>query len=386
MSNNSVLRKVSLSALSDDLLRAPAAVENHALKTGRFVSLEIGRGVAACLVVAYHASNMIVWSGISAVRPFGGLMGDFNAGVDFFFVLSGFVVSWVHWSDIGLARRLPRYVSRRLARIFPTYWVVLLPLIAADFVAGRHTDLGRIVTSIFLLPSSQKPILGVAWSLVYEVFFYVVFGILLRFGRSVLLLFPIWAAAILWCSLAVDQPVYPESFFFNTYNIEFLLGVATAAFMRNYRIQYALPVFLAGITVFTAMMAFHITTQLRLGTLAMRFAYGVAAAMIIGGMVELERRDALVMPASLAALGGASYAIYLVHPTVNSFGIHLFGPSVLRFSPNLVASAFALVGILTGVLFHVLIEKHVTRWSRRLISAWIPSAAGESPTHSEKAA
>lgn len=353
---------------------------------GRYVCLEVGRGVAACLVAAYHASNMIVWSGLSAARPFGGLMGDFNAGVDFFFVLSGFLVSWVHWSDIGHASQLPRYVSRRFARIYPTYWVVLLPLIAADVLAGRHTDLSRIITSVFLLPSSEHPILGVAWSLVFEIFFYLIFAALLRFGRSVLLLFPIWAAAILWYSITGKSGGFPANFVFNPYNIEFILGVGAAAISRQFLIRHAGPVALAGLAVFGAMMLFHIGVRLRFGALLACGVYGLAAAMIICGLVELERRGAIRVPAWLGALGGASYAIYLVHPVVYSSGMHVLRPYVARLSPGFVTIGFTLAGILTGVLFHMFIEKRVIRWSRRLLSVWMPSRAVAGSVGSEKPA
>ena len=54
-----------------------------------------------------------------------------HAGVDLFFVISGFVILFVHWEDIGRPQRISRYAGRRLTRILPIYWVALALTIAS---------------------------------------------------------------------------------------------------------------------------------------------------------------------------------------------------------------------------------------------------------------
>src|SRR5579872_2146684 len=101
----------------------------------RLTSIEAGRGIAASLVVLYHAARHIdenyglPW--LRALFQFG------HAGVDFFFVISGFIILFVHYDDLGQPGRLGRYVERRFTRLMPTYWVALA-LTLAMVLAGTH--------------------------------------------------------------------------------------------------------------------------------------------------------------------------------------------------------------------------------------------------------
>jgi peptidoglycan/LPS O-acetylase OafA/YrhL len=72
--------------------------------------VQVGRGLAALMVVAYHAALMLADPRYMGAQVAGGLLRNFNAGVDFFFVLSGFIISWVHWDDIGKPARIPRFL------------------------------------------------------------------------------------------------------------------------------------------------------------------------------------------------------------------------------------------------------------------------------------
>ena len=72
-----------------------------------------------------HATGLSYSSRPDAGLPFGGLFLFAHAGVDFFFVLSGFIIYRVHRGDIGSPHRLSRYAWRRFVRIYPTYWIIL---------------------------------------------------------------------------------------------------------------------------------------------------------------------------------------------------------------------------------------------------------------------
>src|SRR5215467_10685301 len=85
--------------------------------------IEISRGLAASAVVLYHAARHLNQAygmpTLTSVFQFG------HAGVDLFFVISGFIIVYVHYNDIGTPDRLGHYVSRRITRVMPTYWVAL---------------------------------------------------------------------------------------------------------------------------------------------------------------------------------------------------------------------------------------------------------------------
>ena len=87
----------------------------------RLLSVEAARGAAAVLVLLVHSSAMLAAPKYFGEMPFYGLFKFGHAGVDFFFVLSGFIIFHVHRTDLGNPARLGKYLARRFVRIFPTY-------------------------------------------------------------------------------------------------------------------------------------------------------------------------------------------------------------------------------------------------------------------------
>jgi peptidoglycan/LPS O-acetylase OafA/YrhL len=93
---------------------------------GKLSGVQTARGVAALTVVLYHATRALSLPQYLGYIPFGNSLGFGHAGVDFFFVLSGFIIMHAHTADIGRPERLYRYMWRRVTRIYPIYWVVTL--------------------------------------------------------------------------------------------------------------------------------------------------------------------------------------------------------------------------------------------------------------------
>src|SRR5579871_6566002 len=88
----------------------------------RLDSLQAVRAAASLLVVFYHAQSVLeIHYGFTA---FGGMFANGNKGVDLFFVLSGFIMVYIHAGDIGRAERLGHYAFARFTRIYPMVWVV----------------------------------------------------------------------------------------------------------------------------------------------------------------------------------------------------------------------------------------------------------------------
>jgi exopolysaccharide production protein ExoZ len=85
-------------------------------------SLQACRAAAAILVVFYHTSHGIFrLEKYFGHKPFGPVFDFGFAGVDFFFVLSGFIMIHVHAGDIGQPRMLAAYLWKRFSRIYPAY-------------------------------------------------------------------------------------------------------------------------------------------------------------------------------------------------------------------------------------------------------------------------
>ncbi|MFL5251667.1 MAG: acyltransferase family protein [Rhodopila sp.] len=135
--------------------------------------------------------------------PFGNAFGFGHAGVDFFFVLSGFIISYAHAADIGRPERSGRYAWRRITRIYPLYWVVTaIEVMSPAPDAAARLAPGHVPRSL-LLPETGSPIVGVVWTLWSEMLFYLVFTLPVlnrRFGV------PLAAATLLLVSTGTLVP------------------------------------------------------------------------------------------------------------------------------------------------------------------------------------
>ena len=167
-------------------------------------SLQACRAVAAILVVLFHTSNGIFdVQHYFGPKPFG-LIFDFGfAGVDFFFVLSGFIMMHVHARNLGQPQAIGPYLWKRFSRIYPFYWIVLAAIVPVYFLmphlGTRHESEPDVLLCSFLLfPHPQNyQVLGVAWSLVFEVFFYLLFGLCILHKRLGIAAFLAWTACLL---------------------------------------------------------------------------------------------------------------------------------------------------------------------------------------------
>ena len=339
--------------------------------------IQAGRGIAACLVVLDHASGLQIAHSHS-FPAWDGLFHFAHAGVDFFFVLSGFIIYHIHREDIGRPQQVGFYAWRRFARIFPIYWIVLCLLGALyAYSPPRDPNLlspGNDIASVFLLPRLQEPILGNAWTLRHELMFYVLFGLLILnrgVGRLVL---GAWAAAVivnLSHTWIVGEPLFGGLLGylpFRIFNIEFFFGMAVAILVRHYRIPYPRLILLMGIILFFGdglMESFGPVVPIEWPPRHLGYALG--AAMAIYGVVIAEERQLLRVPAFLVILGTASYSIYLTHAMVLwilEYGLRRSGVGDVL-SLNLLFPAIIVLAVLPGTVFSYVVELPLLKLLRR---------------------
>ncbi|MEO0458091.1 MAG: acyltransferase, partial [Cyanobacteria bacterium P01_A01_bin.114] len=140
--------------------------------------LESLRGIAALLIVAFHANELFT---LKFGQPFLGSLFQFgDSGVDFFFVLSGFFLALSSFKYIGQTGKASGFLLKRCVRIYPFYWFVTLGLVPVYFLMpsfgkGHERELGTLFTSLLLIPQGHAPIVSVAWFLSHLVFFYLIF-------------------------------------------------------------------------------------------------------------------------------------------------------------------------------------------------------------------
>jgi peptidoglycan/LPS O-acetylase OafA/YrhL len=324
------------------------------------------------LVVLHHASATLAkYTGVLVGDSF--FQGIGRAGVDFFFVLSGFIIYYVHNQDVGRPATFGAYAAKRAIRIYPIYWVVLLPLIAVyllnpSFGNGNENELGKIVKSFILFPADDREnllILSPAWTLAHEVVFYAVFGLAIlsrRVGRVVV---SVWLG-LLFVALFTPRSPYPFDFFLHVKNIEFFLGAATANLVLARRFVPSWRVGLAGALVFVGTGlaeygSFPFTrSPLTLG-------YGAGALLMILWIVAGEKQHRLaLLLGPLALIGDASYSIYLSHLPMLSVMIKA-GSALGLLDPAFIWVDFlaaTVLAVFAGLCFYVLIERNLLRFLR----------------------
>lgn len=273
------------------------------------VGIEISRGLAAILVILFHVSHHIDMAyGTPLLRS---ALQYGHAGVDLFFVISGFIILYVHYDDVGNPNQFARYARRRLTRIFPTYWVALaLTILMAVFYHGLPSP-AELFRSAFLLPSDKPIILGIAWTLRYEMLFYVMFCALILNRRVGIALLACWFIGAAFCTASGIRINSLPQQFQSAWVLEFLFGMVVAYIAKEKTIRRPYMVLAVGLSLFACAGVLEVLHLLDgYGNLA-RLAYGVPSALIILGLATLPRGSANAVPGILRSLGTASYSLYI---------------------------------------------------------------------------
>ncbi|MBV9811858.1 MAG: acyltransferase [Acetobacteraceae bacterium] len=350
-----------------------SALNSH----GKLRGVEAGRGIAALLVVLVHSTDIFAGPRDFGRPIFDGLFGFGFAGVDFFFVLSGFIITYVHGPERPLDWR--RYAFNRVVRIYPAYWAALLILGAILAVSPTHSRMEQtapaIISSVLLLPAPQYMILGPAWSLCHEIVFYLVFGCALYWRRLLLPILAVWAGFIALVTAGQTLGVapagaYPWSFLGAISNAEFFCGIGVASLVLHRpvttRPALAAALLAAGVLIFFATGVAMTWGGIAWNVFVMHALFATGAALALYGIVRLERAGRLRVPSLLVAMGGASYSIYLMHVTIVMLlqqALRLTG-LVKMLPPELTFIAVIAVTVACGMVFSATVEMRLIAWLR----------------------
>jgi exopolysaccharide production protein ExoZ len=311
-------------------------------------SLQYGRALAALAVVAHHsclATTAFVGRPpylVEAVVRRGYL------GVDFFFVLSGFIIMHAHMNDARTGHAAANYIKKRLRRIYipylPVSFCIILLYLSVPSASLGNRDWGAL-TSITLLPSDRPPALSVAWSLVYEMMFYTIF-LASYFIKRFIIFVIAWVVAIFGAWSIGWTPEFPVlRIFLSLQNLEFVAGMASAYAYTRVSVRWSPALIGAGLA---SIAAYFLRAEPNY------VWFGISLAPIVIGVALLERQKSPVPLGWLLMLGNASYAIYLVHNPIISIAIRL-SMGLHSWGLSLMLCTFA--GTVFGVAYHFLVEK-----------------------------
>ena len=344
----------------------------------KLASIQILRAAAALAVVLFHAGQ---WSHLDLAVG--------AAGVDLFFVISGFVL----WTACEARPTTPAaFLLARARRILPLYWIVSLVVAAAALAAPMALPIvlperRHLVLSLLLLPHTDPaggpfPLLPTGWTLTYEALFYGVMAIALAAPKDRRL--EIVSGLLLATSLLGFAYHGWYTLLANPMLLEFLAGVGLARLWARGRFERlpraSGPGLIAG---GLAVLAVCQVSGLRDDFLR-PFVWGPPAALIVAGALKLEadgRIGAGRRTRALVAEGDASYSLYLVQaPAIAAFAwLTPAWPAALR-APASVALAVAV-----GWLCYRLVERPLRSAGRlhHLPAAHRRSRSGLRPAEQE---
>lgn len=301
-------------------------------------------------------------------------------GVDFFFVISGFVMVVSSTRIIGLVGAGREFLGRRIVRIVPMYWLAttikVLFLLAAP-AAVLHSDLNwtRIVASYFFIPTFNpagiaEPLLGVGWTLIFEIFFYLLFAVALAARRNVFkFCVPVLAGlAVANIFRPDDWPIW--MYFFNPIVMYFAVGMFLGRYVRD-RNRGSAAAGVAGCLAILSVVGIANGDYLMdAGGVLRAF---VATAVVIAA-IALPTQLSRVMPRLTVALGDASYSMYLFHPIIApAIPVALFKLGLI--TPVLsVALTLVAMPVMSLVLYHLVEQPTMDRLRGRVPRARAVSA------------
>lgn len=317
---------------------------------GKLLTLQAGRAVAALAVVLFHIRASVeefitqLPTIVSAPFSYGYL------GVDFFFVLSGFIIYHTNANYDPSGKWARHYASGRLLRIYTPYLPIgigmgliysLLPELSAS-----QREWGWF-TTITLLPTPAEPALNVAWTLRHELVFYIFFCLAFLTGRP-------FAVITGWCSVIIATFLvagseWTENPILAVINLEFLFGMVAAKAVSWKRAGSA-SLFVLGLC---CMLSFGLlAAPIQEGEA--RILFGLGISLLLVPLVRLEMIGRMSVSAKLVLLGEASYAIYLLHTPIISLLVRLVPGDWLTAS----IACFVTV-VAAGLAYHLAFEKPV---------------------------
>jgi exopolysaccharide production protein ExoZ len=326
------------------------------------------RFVAAALVLYshhtfYYAERVDSYFSRSLLGP---------PGVVLFFIISGLVM-------VMSTQRVPRnsagarsFVTRRLVRVAPMYWVattlkVGIALVLPHLVVHNTFDLWRSIASYLFIPTfnndgNVQPVLGVGWTLIHEMYFYLLFAVALWLGRWPAVWVSLFIAGMAALGLVWPPTSAPMQIATNPINLNFVIGM------------------LAGETL----LASKHSARWRLLPIALLLSLAAFGWLKPGGLMPYVIQPvALVLAAAMLSayswqlpdvmqvfvrLGESSYALYLFHTFYSTAILLLLHRLMPQWSPwgNIWLSVA--VAIPVGHAIYSWLEKPITeRLNARLL-------------------
>ena len=334
---------------------------------GKILNLQILRFIAALGVLLSHAADLTL-SRTSLFWSF-----PWTVGVDVFFVISGVIMTILTDGRFGQRGAAKEFLTRRIIRIVPIYWLFTVLMIAAILLLPTHVrnsqaDAPSIIGSLLFVPMARGdgqivPILAQGWTLNYEAFFYATFAVALIHRRGLILLVAGLTSLAMLHAL-ISPALVPANFWSDPIIVEFIAGIGLAKlWLGGVRLRPAATAALA----LTSLFLFAAAGSIGLGDYGRMVARGISATLLCAAFLfAAEPAAPGPLRRALVAGGDASYALYLSHTFAINAALLAIGAAL----PGWAAMGSAIIiAVAVSLLVHCVVERPILRTLHRRFAA-----------------
>jgi exopolysaccharide production protein ExoZ len=337
-------------------------------------SIQFLRGFAALAVVIHHTSGFVKRY-FEPVVLFEDKFSIGFAGVDLFFVISGFIIHFTSKNYINNPSKLNNYLQKRFIRVYPIYWIITTILFLSSWLIVQLLD--RNIFSIgypntffayiqtYALFPLHFAINPVTWTLSYEVFFYLCFALLIISKRLWVIpaLFLIVSFYNIFINISgiVEVKLNYFNFIFSGYNFEFMFGFLIYQFYEKIKLSNLISVILLLFSI--SIIAFFGYSIGDYDSYKRVLTFGFPSGLILLALLNLEQNGAISFPKFSIKLGDASYALYLIHFPMMLFMNKI--PQILGYNFNANQEVWYSYFIIISIIFASL---YVHEWMEKPIA------------------
>jgi peptidoglycan/LPS O-acetylase OafA/YrhL len=350
------------------------------------INIQFLRMAAAMLVVFYHTSAHVKSSGAEQGAFFAISEAVGFAGVDIFFVISGFIMAHTSFAAHGLAAGWA-FLRRRIARIYSGYWPFFLLAVALyAWVDPQYLQDAKLLRSAILWPAYPL-LIAVSWTLIFEMFFYLLFTLIifLTDGKRIALLCSLFVLMSMFAVYSqfirhaydpggLEYMSMAEYYMFSPYLLEFLGGALLAGWLRRPAVlkgpAWGICLLVMGSVLF--LVGGWINNHYFAGGIEQGYTvfyrvlvFGIPSMILLAGLVRMDQAG-LRAPLKFSLLtGGASYAIYLSHTLIlvglQKLGFNEFAGSLGGWTMQAIYLALTMMILAYSVLHYRFIERPLHR-------------------------
>lgn len=348
-------------------------------------SIQILRALAALSVVLFHYGSDLASESLSMAIP-AHFFDWGHIGVDLFFVISGFIMVHSTKNKPEGVQACLRFIINRLVRILPTYYIILLfAFLTGGAMSTFHypEKVANLLSAITFTPylTNTAPLYidmgglyNVRWTLNYELYFYLAFGLCMLFNKRWLVL-SLWFIAPVFISYQFFGSITLSAYGYNYNNaisqfltnpliLEFGLGVVAGHlyFALKDKVKFKTPILSVVLFILTAILISH-------GILGGKNVLSALAFSIL--ILSFSLQNDLIMkytPRFLITLGNVSFSWYLIHKPIGDLivkKVEKVSPAVFHTLPGLIS--LIIISIIFAVLSHRFIETKLTGAIKQVI-------------------